>query len=113
MHHLLLLVILFGWVLFLFISWEIALPLYLIAVAITLAIYWKIVQAMRNKPVVGRRAMVGAQGMVVRIDGTGAEVEYEGEIWRAVSPEPLLPGQQVIIKEVDGLILKVAPSKGS
>ncbi len=38
MHHLLLLVVLFGWVLFLIVSWEIALPLYVIAVIISLGI---------------------------------------------------------------------------
>ncbi len=109
MHHLLLLVVLLGWILFLFLTWQIALPLYLIAVIITLVIYWKIITAQRKTPVIGRRAMIGDQALVVRVDGNEAEVEYEGEIWRAVSPEPLQQGQRVVIEGVDGLILKVAP----
>jgi membrane protein implicated in regulation of membrane protease activity len=47
--------------------------------------------------------------VVVRVGGDAVEVEYEGEIWRAISPEPLHPGQQVIIESVEGLILRVAP----
>ncbi len=109
MHHLLLLAVLFGWVLFLFLTWQIALPLYLIAVIITLVIYWKIIAAQRKTPVIGKRAMIGDQALVVRVDGNKVEVEYEGEIWRAISIEPLQQGQRVVIKGVDGLILQVAP----
>ena len=109
MHHLFLLVVLFGWVLFLFLSWQVALPLYVIAVIISLAIYWKIIEAQHKRPVIGKKAMIGDQAVVARVEGGDVEVEYEGEIWRAVSPEPLQQGQRVIIKAVEGLILKVAP----
>jgi membrane-bound serine protease (ClpP class) len=111
MHHLLLLVVLLGWILFLFLSWQVALPLYLIAVIISLVIYWKIIQAQRKTSVIGKRAMIGKQALVARIVGDDVDVEYEGEIWRAVSSEPLRQGQQVIIKGVEGLTLKVVPSK--
>ncbi len=111
MHHLLLLVVLLGWILFLFLSWQIALPLYLIAVIISLVIYWKIIEAQRRRPVIGKRAMIGGQAVVTRIEGNIIEAEYEGEVWRAVSPEPLHQGQKVTIKGLDGLTLKVTPSK--
>jgi len=109
MHHLFLLVVLFGWILFLFLTWQIALPLYVMAVIISLMIYWKIIKAQRKAPVIGKRAMIGGQAVVVRVDGDEVEVEYEGEIWRTVSPEPLKQGQRVMIKGVEGLILKVVP----
>ena len=109
MHHLLLLVVLFGWILFLFLSWEIALPLYVIGVIISLTIYWKIIQAQRKAPAIGKRAMIGDQAVVVRVEGIDVEVEYEGEIWRAVSAQPLSEGQQVTIEDVKGLTLEVAP----
>jgi membrane-bound ClpP family serine protease len=35
--------------------------------------------------------------------------EYKGEIWRAVSSQPLQPGQQVVIEKVEGLTPQVAP----
>jgi membrane protein implicated in regulation of membrane protease activity len=110
MHHLLLLVVLLGWILFLILSWQIALPLYLIAVIISLAIYWKIIQSQRRRPVIGKRAMIGHQAIVVRAEGSDIDVEYEGEIWRAVSAQPLHRDQQVIIEGVEGLILRVKPA---
>jgi membrane-bound serine protease (ClpP class) len=111
MHHLLLLAVLFGWILFLFLAWQAALPLYVIAVVITLTMYWKILQARSRRPVMGKRAMIGGQAVVVRVGGYDVEVKYEGEIWRAVSSEPLYKNQQVIIKGVEGLTLQVAPLK--
>jgi membrane-bound serine protease (ClpP class) len=110
MHHLLLLVVLLGWILFLILSWQIALPLYMIVVIISLLIYWKIIQAQRRQPVIGKRAMIGDQAVVVKAEGSDIEVEYQGDIWRAVSAQPLHRDQQVIIEEVDGLVLRVKPT---
>ncbi len=109
MHHLLLLVVLFGWILFLFLSWQIALPLYVLGVIISLAIYWKIIVAQRLRPVIGNRAVIGGQAIVIRIQADGTDVEYQGEIWRAVSSQPLQVDQKVIIEGVEGLMLRVKP----
>ncbi len=113
MHHLLLLFVVFGWILFLFLSWQLALPLYLIGVIISLTIYWKIVQAQRRRPIIGKRAMIGDQAVVVGLKEGEAEVAYQGEIWRAVSSHPLQADQNVIIEDVDGLILKVKPARST
>jgi membrane protein implicated in regulation of membrane protease activity len=109
MHHLLLLVVLFGWILFLFLSWQIAFPLYVMGIAISLTLYWKIIQAQRRRPTIGKRAMIGDQAIVVRAEADVVEVSYQGEIWRAISSHPLYQGQQVIIEAVEGLILRVVP----
>jgi len=110
MHHLLLLVVLFGWILFLFLSWEIALPLYVIGVIISLAIYWKIILAQRRRPVIGKRATIGGQAIVIRAQAGEIEVDFQGEIWRAISSQPLQVDQKVIIEGVEGLLLKVKPA---
>lgn len=110
MHHLLLLVVLLGWILFLILSWQIALPLYMIAVIISLVIYWKIIQSQRQQPVIGKRAMIGDQAVVAKAEGSDIEVEYQGEIWRAVSAQPLHRDQQVTIEAVEGLVLRVKPT---
>ena len=110
MHHLLLFVVLLGWILFLFLSWEIALPLYVIGVIISLATYWKIMQAQRRRPVVGKRAMIGDHAVVVKAQADHIEVDYQGEIWRAISSKPLQVDQKVIIEGMEGLILKVKPA---
>jgi membrane protein implicated in regulation of membrane protease activity len=109
MHHLLLLVVLLGWILFLYLSWQVALPLYVIAVIISLGVYWKILKAQRKRPVIGKRAMIGERARVVQVKGGEIEVEYGGEIWHAVSLQPVQSGQQVMIEAVEGLTLRVVP----
>jgi membrane protein implicated in regulation of membrane protease activity len=110
MHHLLLVLPLFGFALFIFLRWQIALPLCVVILGVSLGVYWKVIQAQRRRPVIGKRAMIGDRAVVVRVGGDAVEVEYEGEIWRAVSPEPLHQGQQVIIEAVEGLALRVSPA---
>ena len=110
MHHLILILPLVGFILFIFLVWPVALPLYLIILIGSIAIYWRIVQAQRRRPVIGKRAMAGDQAVVIRVEGDNVEVEYEGEIWRAVSAQPLHRDQQVIIEGVEGLILRVKPT---
>ena len=110
MHHLLLLVVLFGWILFLILSWQIALPLYVMGIVISLALYWKIMKAQRRRPAVGKRAMIGDQAVVVRVEADEVEVEYQGKTWRAVSAQLLHMDQKVIIEAVEGLVLRVKPA---
>ncbi len=111
MHHLLLLLPLVGLVLFIYLLWQVALPLYVIILIGSLALYWKIIKAQRQRPVTGRRAMIGNRAVVVSVKEGEVEVDYDGEIWRAVSPEPLHDGQEVIIRGVEGLSLRVVPLK--
>jgi membrane protein implicated in regulation of membrane protease activity len=110
MHHLLLLVVLLGWILFLILSWQIALPLYVMGVIVSLAIYRKIIQVQRKMPIMGKGAMIGDRAIVVRVEGSDIEVQYEGEIWRAISSQPLQSGQKVMIEGVEGLTLRVKPT---
>jgi membrane protein implicated in regulation of membrane protease activity len=111
MHPLLLLLPLVGLALFFFLSWQAALPLYVIIFVGSLALYWKIIQAQRRRPIIGKRAMTGDRAVVVSAKGEEVEVDYQGEIWRAISSQPLQQGDQVIIMAVEGLILRVAPSQ--
>jgi membrane protein implicated in regulation of membrane protease activity len=109
MHHLLLILPLLGLILFIFLPWPAPLPLYVILLVGSLGIYWKIIQAQRRRPTIGKSAMIGNHAVVVKLKGDDAEVEYEGEIWHAISTEPLNSGQQVIINAVEGLTLQVTP----
>ena len=111
MHHLLLLLPLVGLVLFIYFLWQVALPLYVIILIASLALYWKIIKAQRRTPVMGKRAMIGDPAMVVSVKEGEVEVDYQGEIWRAVSSQPLRIDQKVIIEGVEGLILRVVPLK--
>ena len=110
MHHLLLVLPLLGFALFIFLRWQIALPLCVVILGVSLGVYWKVIQAQRRRPVTGKRAMIGNRAVVVKAESGEVEVDYEGEIWRASSPQPLQPGQQVIIEAVEGLALRVSPA---
>ena len=109
MHHLLLFLPLLALGLFFVLPWQLALALYVPIAIGSLVAYRKAWQAQSRPQVTGKRAMIGDQAEVAGTDGDGAEVEYQGALWRAVSSQPLHPGQQVIIEAVDGLTLRVAP----
>ncbi|MDP1650134.1 MAG: nodulation protein NfeD [Rubrivivax sp.] len=62
----------------------------------------------RRRPVVsGREEMVGAQGVVLTADSTGAWAQVHGERWNVISPEALAPGQRVRVVGMQGLTLDV------
>jgi membrane protein implicated in regulation of membrane protease activity len=109
MHNLLLFLPLLALGLFFILPWQAALPLYVLILIVSIIGYWKALQAQRQPPVMGRRAMIGDRAVVVKAERGELEVEYKGEIWNAVSSQPLQVGQMVIIEKVEGLILHVAP----
>jgi membrane-bound serine protease (ClpP class) len=109
MHHSLILVLLLALLLFVFLPWQFALPLYVPILSIIVYSYWKIRQAQRQRPVVGEQSMIGDRALVVSSSREQIEVHYRGETWRAVSSQPVHRGQRVIIEGVEGLTLRVAP----
>jgi len=75
-------------------------------------------RAQLKKPVSGAEGLVGEEGETkTRVNSQGGQVFVHGEIWRAVSSAPLLPGTKVRVVGVKGLILEVEPleeeSRGS
>jgi len=66
---------------------------------------------LRKKPVTGKEGMIGVRGVAldsIEPNGEG-QIRVRGEIWRAVSDEPIGAGQKVIVKAINGLTLLVAP----
>jgi membrane-bound serine protease (ClpP class) len=109
MHYLLLFSPLLGLLLFFYLAWQVALPLYLFIIIGSFGLYWKIIRAQRRRPLTGQTTMIGGQGLVVMVKDDKVEVEYQGEIWQASSSQPLHQGQPVVIERVEGLLLRVAP----
>ncbi|MEJ5339591.1 MAG: nodulation protein NfeD [Aquificaceae bacterium] len=65
-------------------------------------------KAQKRKKMLGTEELVGEQGEVFTdfVQGRG-KVFVHGEIWNAISDEPLKKGEQVVVEEVRGMVLKV------
>jgi membrane protein implicated in regulation of membrane protease activity len=102
---------LLGLLLFAFLPWWFALPLWLIILGLSVLSSWKNMRSQERMPlVIGAKAMVGDRAVVTQVANQKVEVDYRGELWQAVSDEPLSRGQEVIILRVDRLVLYVMPA---
>ncbi len=65
-------------------------------------------KAQRRKKMLGAEELIGEQGEAYTdfVEGKG-KVFIHGEIWNAISDEPLKRGDQVVVEEVKGMTLKV------
>ncbi|MCW3974710.1 MAG: nodulation protein NfeD [Candidatus Bathyarchaeota archaeon] len=79
--------------------------------AFTLFMVYKILQARRRKPVIGK--LIGEVVEVIdKINSNNVGyVRYKGEYWKAKSEERLEPGMKAIIKNKEGSILVVESKK--
>ena len=90
--HLLLISPVIGLALFLILPWTVALPLYLLVVALALWLYVKIVESMRQPVETGSEGLLGRVAVVA----PGGSLTVKGERWSITRPEGLRPGQQVL-----------------
>ena len=71
------------------------------------------VRARRNKIVTGEQGLIGEVGIAqTPLSPTlspAGKVFVHGELWDAISAVPVSPGEQIIVRHVDGLTLKVDP----
>ena len=59
-----------------------------------------------------RRSISGAEvAEIKKWNKTAGQVFVNGSLWRAVSDVPLLKGDKVVIRNVEGLTLRVEPFK--
>jgi membrane-bound serine protease (ClpP class) len=66
-------------------------------------------RARRNKVVTGAEGLVGEIGIAQSALAPAGKVVVHGEFWDAVSTIPISPGEEVIVRKVDGLTLRVDP----
>ena len=57
----------------------------------------------------GVEALVGTKATVTTDCDPDGQVRVKGQLWRAHSDQPVRAGDQVIVTQVDGLQLEVAP----
>ena len=67
------------------------------------------VRARRNKVVTGAEGLVGEIGIAQSMLAPAGKVVVHGEFWDAVSTIPIPAGEQIIVRKVDGLTLRVDP----
>jgi membrane-bound serine protease (ClpP class) len=66
----------------------------------------------RERPIVsGREEMIGATAEALGSFSESGQVRAHGEIWSARVSEPVVRGQSLRIKNIDGLILEVEPDR--
>ena len=90
-------------------SLRFVLPVVVSLVGISAFLVRLAVIAQRQRPVVGISSMIGAFGDAVTPIQPGAhgQVKVRGEIWRAISSEPIAPGSRVVVTHLEGLTLSV------
>ena len=94
---------------FLQISWSVILPVVALAAAFSFLMVGMGVKAMRRPPVTGREEMIGLVGVVKTPLAPAGQFAVRGELWEAVSDEPLQPGDEAEVIRIDGLRLSVKP----
>ncbi|HTR22640.1 MAG TPA: nodulation protein NfeD [Terriglobales bacterium] len=65
------------------------------------------VRARRNKVVTGQQGLVGEVGVAETSLSPGGKVFIHGELWDAVSTLNIPAGERVVVRQVDGLTLRV------
>ena len=67
------------------------------------------VRARRNKVVTGEQGLLGEIGIAQTTLAPAGKVFVHGELWDAVSPVPVPAGGRIVVRQVDGLTLRVEP----
>jgi membrane-bound serine protease (ClpP class) len=93
------------------VSYRAIVPAAMMTGALVLALGRLALQAQRQKPVTGAEGLLGKHGRALTAVAheTSGQVSVHGEIWRAVSNQPIAEGAGVQVVAIDGLTLTVAP----
>jgi len=67
------------------------------------------VRARRNKIVTGEQGLVGEIGVAQSTLAPSGKVFVHGELWDAISAVPIPAGERIVVRQVDGLTLRVDP----
>jgi membrane-bound serine protease (ClpP class) len=100
---------------FLQISWAVIVPVIGFAALVTFAMVGMGMRAMRRRPVTGSEGMIGLVGMAKTALAPKGQVAVRGELWEAMSDEPVEAGVMVEVTAIEGLTLRVksTPEKGA
>jgi len=66
-------------------------------------------KARRNKMVSGAEGLIGETGVAQTVLAPSGKIFVHGELWDAVASSEVSPGQSVVVRQIDGLVLRVDP----
>ena len=107
MCHLILVLPVLGLAVFWLWPLSVAAPVYAVILAISLAMYYLIMQAVRRPVMTGAEEILQKTGKVLEVRGRKISVRVRGEIWNAESSDRLHTGDDVSITGLEGLVLRV------
>lgn len=90
------------------ISWPAVGALALASLVFTLVVAQLALRVHRRRVATGREEMIGSRARVLEWEGGKGHVFVHGERWQARADVPLLPGDEVDVRAMDGLMLTVA-----
>ncbi len=107
MCHLVLLLPVFGLVVFWIFPLPIAAPIYLVMLVFSVWMYRSIMRAMRTPVATGSEGLIGQIGDIIDSSGQYLDVLVHGEHWKAESQLTLRKGQRVVVVGRKRLTLRV------
>lgn len=96
---------------FLKVSLGFVIPTAMVMGGMLMTLTWMALKAKRRRAVTGPEAMIGSIAIAKTDVAPRGRVFVHGEIWDAVSDEPIHQGEEAKVKAVSGLTLKVAPHR--
>jgi membrane-bound serine protease (ClpP class) len=95
---------------FLQVSLSFLLPTVITIGALVAVVGWMAVKNGRRRPVMGTEGMIGSIGIAKTELNPRGQITLHGEIWDAVSREPIHQGEAAEVTSIEGLTVTVIPS---
>ena len=91
-------------------SWSVIVPVVVLAAGFTFLIVSFGVKSLRGRTVTGSEGLVGMIGLAKTDLNPAGQIFVHGELWEAISEEPLKAGSQIQVTKINGLTLHVHPA---
>lgn len=90
------------------VSWEVIMVVVIIIIVFVGVLLFLGIKAQFRRPAAGRESLIGEQGITkTEVNSDGGTVFVHGELWNAVSDEPIKKGVRVKVVASLGMVLKV------
>ena len=113
MCHLVLLMPFIGLAIFWVSPMSVAVPAYLVILALSIWVYWYVMKSVYWPVQTGIEKIRRGTGTVITVEDSHLTVSMNGEIWNAESPDRLAANDKVEVFDIQGLVLKVRSTKST